>query len=184
MAGRVDKPVSDRRQADERRCGVQPSRVVLAPRRWCQVLRRRRRPDRARTLPSIRKATVARKPDHREEHEAAVNPLRAERRVFWCICKDCARLFVFGRRWLRVHQAPGVPTPSRGGNEILYLARKNHAARSRSHILPSLRGALATKQSIFPSFQARADARPGVDSDPFSLCRAMDCSHGECVCQG
>jgi hypothetical protein len=32
-------------------------------------------------LPSIRKATVARKPDHREEHEATVNPLRAERRV-------------------------------------------------------------------------------------------------------
>src|ERR1700736_4863392 len=30
----------------------------------------------------------------------------------------------------------------------------------------SLRGALATKQSILP------------------LCGAMDCSHGECVCQG
>ena len=120
--------VSDRRQADERRPGpakplaetdgrVQPSRVVLAPRRWCQVLRRRGRPNRARTLPSIRKATVARKPDHREEHEAAVKPLRAERRVFWCICKDCARLFDFGRRWLRVQQAPGVPTPSLPGGK-------------------------------------------------------------------
>jgi len=135
MAGRVDKPVSDRRQADERRCGVQPSRVVLAPRRWCQVLRRRRRPDRARTLPSIRKATVARKPDHREEHEAAVNPLRAERRVFWCICKDCARLFVFGRRWLRVHQAPGVPTPSRmRATTKIYLARKKFTRRDREAV--------------------------------------------------
>jgi hypothetical protein len=77
-------------------------------------------------LPSIQKATVARKPDHREEHEAAVNPLRAERRVFWCICGDYARLSVFGRRKLRVHQAPGVPTPSLlGVTTMIYLARKN-----------------------------------------------------------
>jgi hypothetical protein len=29
-------------------------------------------------------------------------------------------------------------------------SRKNHSARMRSRVLPSLRGALATKQSIFP----------------------------------
>jgi hypothetical protein len=32
-----DEPVSDRQHADERCCCVRRSRVVLTPRRWCQV---------------------------------------------------------------------------------------------------------------------------------------------------
>src|SRR5713101_7046365 len=32
-----DEPVSDQRHADERCCCVRRSRVVLTPRRWCQV---------------------------------------------------------------------------------------------------------------------------------------------------
>jgi hypothetical protein len=32
-----DEPVSDRQHADERCCSVRRSRVVLTPRRWCQV---------------------------------------------------------------------------------------------------------------------------------------------------
>jgi hypothetical protein len=41
--------------------------------------------------------------------------LRAERRVFWCICGDCYGLAFFSLPGqLRVHQAPGVPTPFEG----------------------------------------------------------------------
>jgi hypothetical protein len=50
------------------------SRVVLAPRRWRQVLWRCIRPNRARDASSIRRATVARKPGHRGEHEVSRNP--------------------------------------------------------------------------------------------------------------
>ena len=42
-------------------------------------------------------------------------PLRAERRVFWCICGDYARISLFWAYEVRVHQAPGVPTPSLRG---------------------------------------------------------------------
>ena len=60
-------------------------------------------------------------------------PLRAERRVFWCICGDCYGLAFFLPDQLRVHQAPGVPTPFRGRNDEYQTSReKNHAARSRS----------------------------------------------------
>jgi hypothetical protein len=106
MAGRVKQPVSYRRQADERRlspakplaetggsrtvksCGSGTSTLVPS-------LLEAKSAQPGAEQPSIQKATVARKPDHREEHEAAVKPLRAERRVFWCICDDYARLFVF-----------------------------------------------------------------------------------------
>src|SRR6266849_8834476 len=37
MAGRVERLVSDQQRADERRCCVRRSRVVLTPRRWRQV---------------------------------------------------------------------------------------------------------------------------------------------------
>src|SRR5713226_1452507 len=32
-----DEPVSDQQHADERCCSVRQNRVVLTPRRWCQV---------------------------------------------------------------------------------------------------------------------------------------------------
>jgi hypothetical protein len=90
--------VSDLRRADERRCQlfspelagshevrldpwrdgrVRRSRVVLTPRRWRQVLRRCIRPNRVSNASSIRKATVARKPGHRGEHEVSREPIRA-----------------------------------------------------------------------------------------------------------
>src|SRR5712672_4064851 len=37
IAGRVERLVSDQQRADERCCSVRRSRVVLTPRRWCQV---------------------------------------------------------------------------------------------------------------------------------------------------
>src|ERR1700682_2800977 len=38
IAGRVgERPVSDQQRADERCCSVRQNRVVLTPRRWCQV---------------------------------------------------------------------------------------------------------------------------------------------------
>src|SRR5471030_2664669 len=59
-------------------------------------------------------ATVPKKPDHRGERVISCKPLRAERRVFWCICGQYARFCFVERTRMRVHQAPGVPTPFRG----------------------------------------------------------------------
>ncbi len=67
IAGRVERLVSDQQHADERRCCVRRSRVVLTPRRWRQVCGvASAQPGLDKTYPL---ATVARKPGHRGEHE-------------------------------------------------------------------------------------------------------------------
>jgi hypothetical protein len=55
-------------QDERRKCGRR-SRVVLTPRRWRQVLR------------MIRKATVAKEPGHRGEHEVTVKTIAQGRPV-------------------------------------------------------------------------------------------------------
>src|ERR1700681_3963517 len=60
-----DEPVSDQQHADERCCSVRQNRVVLTPRRWCQVR------GVASALPGLDKTyplmTVAKQPGHRGE---------------------------------------------------------------------------------------------------------------------
>ena len=74
---------------------------------------------------------------------------RAERRVFWCICGDCCGVAFFS-----APPAAGASSARRshaltlkGRTKIIPRAKKIHAARSRTRIWPSLRGAKATKQS-------------------------------------
>src|SRR6202795_2722335 len=59
-----DEPVSDHRHADERCCSVRQNRVVLTPRRWCQVRGvKSAQPGLDKTYPQ---ATVAKQPGHQE----------------------------------------------------------------------------------------------------------------------
>src|SRR5712664_904660 len=69
IAGRVgERPVSDQQRADEGCCSVRRSRVVLTPRCWRQVRGgKSAQPGLDKTL--IRRATVAKQPGHRGEHE-------------------------------------------------------------------------------------------------------------------
>src|SRR5712672_2053195 len=67
IAGLVERLVSDQQHADERRCCVRRSRVVLTPRRWRQVRGvKSAQPGLDKTYPL---ATVANKPGHRGELE-------------------------------------------------------------------------------------------------------------------
>jgi hypothetical protein len=63
-----DEPVSDQQHADERCCCVRRSRVVLTPRRWCQVRGCYVGPTGLRHNVSPR-TTVAKEPGHRGERE-------------------------------------------------------------------------------------------------------------------
>ena len=68
IAGRVERLVSDQQHADERRCSVRRSRVVLTPRRWRQVRGCYVGPTGLRHNVSPW-TTVAKEPGHRGEHE-------------------------------------------------------------------------------------------------------------------
>src|ERR1700726_3496559 len=95
------------------------------PRRWHQVLRRLVGPT-GRGQNLIRKATVARKPDRRGEHEISrktiawgrwanlVNLVSAHAFLFFCV------------RRLRVRQAPGVP-------HALSFEKANYPAKPRAN---------------------------------------------------
>ena len=93
---------------DERCCRGRRSRVVLTPRRWCQV----------RGKQNFSRATVARKPDHRGERGVSRKPLRREGRdasaepvcscAFFCACLHTRP---------RVQRAPGFPCA------LLFLSR-------------------------------------------------------------
>src|ERR1700730_354034 len=70
-----DEPVSDHRHADERCCSVWRSRVVLTPRRWCQVRGvASAQPGLDKTYPLM---TVAKEPGHRGARRKPLKPLRA-----------------------------------------------------------------------------------------------------------
>jgi hypothetical protein len=65
LQGGFFESVSDRQHADERCCCVRRSRVVLTPRRWCQVCGCYVGPTGCRQNVSPQ-ATVAREPGHQE----------------------------------------------------------------------------------------------------------------------
>ena len=87
--------------ADERAASGRRSRVVLTPRRWCQVFAE---------LSAL--ATVANKPGHRGEHEGNRKTIvRGMPGDFRCDRGDCCHwhgLFFCPAR-LRAHWAPGIP---------------------------------------------------------------------------
>src|SRR5712691_12992606 len=104
MDGRAgDESVSDQQRADERCCSVRRSRVVLTPRRWCQVRGvKSDQPGLDKTYPLT---TVANKPGHRGEHEGNV-------------CRGKAR-FLRGCKSLPARVAPaGSNRSRREGNEL------------------------------------------------------------------
>ena len=119
------------------------SRVVLTPRRWRQVLEKRKllRGDggkRARSPGRARRKPL--KPLRREGRVVSGEPVVTT--LVWFVFSphgaagaSCARLSL-------------CPLQGAGDRNQAKLAR-THAARSRRYVLPSLRGALATKQSNF-----------------------------------
>src|ERR1700730_4722823 len=69
----------------------------------------------------------------------------------------CALSHTHCTRGYRAHRAPGIPCAlGSEGKEISIKPRAYQAARSRTHTLSSLRGALATKQSRFLICGAKA----------------------------
>src|ERR1700754_1476171 len=81
---------------------------------------------------------------------------------------SCAYLLPIAHTRLRVHRAPGIPHALcfQGG---CFWQTSGASRREIAEVYlysPSLRGAKAMKQSSLLS------------------CCSMDCSHGECVCQG
>src|SRR5258705_684321 len=69
IAGLVERLVSDHRHADERCCCGRQNRVVLTPRRWCQVRGvASAQPGLDKTYPLT---TVAKEPGRRGEHEVS-----------------------------------------------------------------------------------------------------------------
>jgi hypothetical protein len=88
--------------ADESAACGRRSRVVLTPRRWCQVCERQ-----------LSRATVANKPGRRGEHEISRKPLRRECRVNRRDRGDYARMLIlFCMRGCGRIERPAFPAPS------------------------------------------------------------------------
>ena len=87
-----------RRMTSAARCGRR-SRVVLTPRRWCQVLEKQ-----------VSRETVAKKPGHRGERVISRKPLRREGRIASAepVCSCAFSLCTMHAR-PRVQRAPGFP---------------------------------------------------------------------------
>src|ERR1700720_1843043 len=75
----------------------------------------------------------------------------------------CALSHTHCTRGYRAHRAPGIPCAlGSEGKEFSGKPRAYQAARSRTHTLSSLRGALATKQSSFLICGAKAGLLRGA----------------------
>jgi hypothetical protein len=87
-------------RADERRCSVRRSRVVLTPRRWRQV--------RAEAIRKSDGGKKARSPGR--ARRKPLKPLRRGCRLMRCTCSDHARvLSIFAREAMGASCAPGIP---------------------------------------------------------------------------
>jgi hypothetical protein len=137
IAGRVSRERSSGTQTNDAGRGRR-SRVVLTPRRWCQVLREAAaQPGLDASL--IRKATVARKPGHRGDTRARrkpLKPLRREGRIASAepVC-SCAFCYVHLHARPRVQRAPGFPCAlclKEGQGSC--ATRASRAAGSKNHV--------------------------------------------------
>jgi len=125
IAGRVERPVSDQQHADERRCYVRRSRVVLTPRRWRQGCGYWVGPT-GRGHNISPQTTVAKEPGHRGEHEVSRKAIACgDAGRFRCTrCYSCAFHHHQAHTRLRVQRAPGIP-------HALYWGRKINAQLGR-----------------------------------------------------
>src|SRR5713226_8233154 len=133
IAGQVERLVSGHRHADERCCSVRQNRVVLTPRRWCQVCGvASAQPGLDKTYPQ---ATVAKEPGHRGERDIS-------RKTIACGNAGRSGVLVVTRvrstttkctrdRGCSGH--PAFPTPSLGAEDKC-KPRAHRAARSRTCI--------------------------------------------------
>jgi hypothetical protein len=165
IAGQVERPVSDQQHADERRCCVRRSRVVLTPRRWRQGCGYWVGPT-GRGHNISPQTTVAKKPGHRGARNKPLKPLRAGMpgdagvlvvtRVLSTNTK-CTR-----GRGCSGH--PAFPTPSKGAEDKC-TARAHRAARSRSRVCTSLRAQRSNPwlQQEERWIAARRPVMPGLD---------------------
>ena len=133
IAGQVERRVSGRRHADERCCSGRQNRVVLTPRRWCQVCGvASAQPGLDKTYPWT---TVANKPGHRGEHEISRKTIACGNagrfrctRLLVCIFTNAKRA-----RGRGCNGHPAFPTPSFGADDSA-TPRALRAARARTHI--------------------------------------------------
>ncbi len=116
IAGRVERPVSDQQHADERRCYVRRSRVVLTPRRWRQGCGYWVGPT-GRGHNISPQTTVAKEPGHRGEHEVSRKAIACgDAGRFRCTrCYSCAFHHYQAHTRPRVQRAPGIPHALLGG---------------------------------------------------------------------
>src|SRR6266849_468836 len=135
VAGRVERSVSDHKHADERCCRGRQNRVVLTPRRWRQVLRRRVGPTgRGHSIFADDGGKRARSPG-RARHKP-LKPLRRECRVFRGTCGDY-RVLTTNAHGLRVQRAPGVPC-TLFGRKNSCTARAHRVASAESYVRTTL----------------------------------------------
>ena len=92
VAGRAFGPVSNSQRADERRCCGWRSRVVLTPRRWRQVLRRRVPPNRAILAANPRSDGGKRARSPGRARRKPLKPLRRESRMSDAPAASCAKV--------------------------------------------------------------------------------------------
>src|SRR5712664_3118853 len=159
IAGRVgERPVSDQQRADERCCSVRRSRVVLTPRRWRQVRGvKSAQPGLDKTYPLSDGGKRARSPGR--ARRKPLKPLRAG------MPGDSGVLVVTRVRSTTIiaHETAGAlgirhsPRPlwAEDSSNASGASRREDAVTSAFGV-PSLRGALATKQSIL-SLSTRRD---------------------------
>jgi hypothetical protein len=145
---------------------------------WCQRREHLKRtakscgPDASTPASSLREqaqATVTRKPDHWGELEVSRKLLRRECRIASaepvCSCAFfCARFAreTAGAARTRCSLRPLIKRV----RKFFSKPRAYQAARSRSHVSTSLRGAKATKQSIFP-VRGAMDCFAGARNDGY-----------------
>jgi hypothetical protein len=99
----------------------------------------------------IPQATEARQPDLRGERAISRKPLRGDAGCCWRPrCEySCAHYPLLSTRGCGCAWHPAFPTPSVYRAKNSRTTRAVRAARMRRRVLPSLRGAKATKQSSF-----------------------------------
>src|ERR1700730_7935802 len=118
IAGRVERPVSDQQHADERCCCGRRSRVVLTPRRWCQVRGWQVGPTgRGQNLNPL--TTVAKEPGHRGEPDISRKTIACGNAGrFRCTrCYSCAFYHYNCTRGRGCNGHPAFPTPSMGAED-------------------------------------------------------------------
>jgi hypothetical protein len=157
---------------DERGAGGRRNRVVLAPRRWCQVLR------------AIREATEARKPGTPGRSRISRTTIAQGRLdCFGCPVVACVRKVHFlCTQGSRVRPASGLPCALRlFEGETQAKLGQNPAARMRSHNLFPF-GSLFDMLIADASWEARVARMSEATSGNNGRSPAYRCAHAGYAC--